>query len=165
MALPYAILLRNVNGRKKSDVSSGFVNKEIFKGKLLITLSHDEVDQLKHQVATGPLLNYKSLEDPTTVMYCDDDAVHWLNEAQKEILLAIDHLSDRCKAVNQLEWAENLDKGSDVYVAVTGVHNNLKGIVRYIGDLSGEKGTRFGIELMVRLKAGIQYISLNLIIK
>ena len=42
-----------------------------------------------------------------------------------------------------------LMKGSYVYVAIARVPNTVKGVVRYIGELSGEKGTRFGIELMV----------------
>lgn len=149
MTLPYAVLLKDVYGHKKSEITAGFTEKRINKGELLIALSHSEVEELKHQVPTGPQLNFKCHEDETIAVYCDGDTVRLLTYQQKELLLAIDSLIDRYNVKSKLEWAMKLMKGSDVYVAIAGVRNTVKGIVRYIGELSGEKGTRFGIELMV----------------
>jgi len=83
MTLPYAILLKDAYGHKKSETTTGFTEKRINKGELLIALSHSEVEELKYQVPTGPKLNFKCHEDETIAVYCDGDDVHLLNYQEK----------------------------------------------------------------------------------
>ena len=56
---------------------------------------------------------------------------------------------DRHKAVNILQYVEKLRVGYGVYVAIPTIPHPMRGVVRYIGPLPGEEGTKFGIELLV----------------
>lgn len=152
-ALPYAILLQNINGHQENKSVNGygssFINICVLRGTLLVRLSQDEVDKLRHQSGITFPLNFKVLNAPAIKLHCNMDAVLLLNYKQKELLLAIALTNDRLQATVKVEWAEKLAEESIVYVSIPTLRNAAKGIVRYIGKLPGENGTKFGIELLV----------------
>lgn len=156
-ALPYAVLLQDTNGYKESKsmftYGSSFSCKNVLKGTILLRLSQEEVRELRHQqTCSGPPFNFKVHGDSGVKLFCRTNDVHLLNYKQKEILLALSTALDRFEAVHKLEWAEKLTEGSNVYVVnMPTFPAAVKGIVRYIGKLPGESGTKFGVELLVRM--------------
>ena len=152
-ALPYAILLQDIHGYKENKLvfgySSGFSNKYVLRGTLLVKLSQDEVREVTHQSGITPPLNFKVLKEPAVKLHCKVNNVLLLNYKQKELLLAIGSINDRFDAADKVEWAEKLTEGSTVYVSIPTISTTTKGIVRYIGKLPGEVGTKFGVELLV----------------
>ena len=152
--LPYAVLLQDTNGYKENKSvftgSSSFGNRHILRGTLLSRLSHEEIRELKHhQSGNIPLFNFKVFGEPSIKVYCNAHLVQQLNYRQKELLYGIEDPADRFVAVNKVEWAEKLLEGSNVYVTVPNLYIAGKGIVRYVGRLSGEAGIKFGVELLV----------------
>ena len=163
-ALPYAILLQDVNGHKESKTVFGyggfsFSNKYVLRGTLLTRLAHEEVRELAHQSGFTPQLNFKALKEPAVKFHCKVNNVLLLNYKQKELLLAINSTNDRFEAVGKVEWAEKLTEESTVYVSIPTIHTTAKGIVHYIGKLRGETGTKFGVELLV-CKSEMFYVCL-----
>ena len=152
-ALPYAVLLQDVNGHKESKsvfgYSSSFSNKYVLRGTLLARLSQEEVNELTHQSGITPPLNFKVVLEPVVKLHCKINNVLLLSYKQKEFLLAIPSTNDRFEAIDKLGLAEKLTEGSTVYVSIPYLRIVAKGIVRYIGKLPGERGTKFGIELLV----------------
>ena len=152
-ALPYAILLQDVQGYKESKSMFGygpnFNTKYVLRGTLLIRLSHEEVKELKQQSDGVPPFNFKVLKELGVKLCCNVNNVLLLNFKQKELLVAINGSDDRLEAVDKLEWAEKLAEDSTVYVTIPTLHDCAKGIVRHIGKLPGETGTKFGVELLV----------------
>ena len=138
--LPYALLLQdgqdNINARK---------------GSLLVKLSQEEVRALQKQHRTpGALVsNFKCLEEPSIKLYCSINDVCPVTERQKDFLLGVANASDRYEALGKLEWAERLTVGLTVYVNIRTFSTAAKGALRYIGNLPGEYGIKFGIELQV----------------
>ena len=153
-ALPYAVLLQDGNGYKESKAiltyGSSFSSRHILRGTLLIRLSHEEIKELRQQ-QTGniPVFNFKVHGEPAIKVYCNAHVVYLLNYKQKEILLAINSVTDRSEAVKKVEWAEKLTEGSDVYVTIPNHYITAKGVIRYTGKLPGEPGIKFGVELLV----------------
>ena len=150
-ALPYAILLGDANGHTEMKFECGpsFRTKYVLRGTLLVRLSQEEVNELRHQSGITPPLNFKVLKEPAVKLHCEVNNVLLLNYQQKELLLAIGSTNDRLGAVDKVEWAEKLSKGSTVYVSIPTIPTTANGIVHYIGKLPGEDGTKFGIELLV----------------
>ena len=154
-ALPYAILLQDINGYKESKPMFGigygasYSSKYVLRGTLLARLAQEEVKELKHQSGITPPLNFKVLKEPGVKLHCKVNNVLLLNYKQKEFLLAIGSTNDRFDAVDKVEWAEKLTEDSTVYVSIPTIPTVAKGIIRYIGKLPGETGTKFGVELLV----------------
>ena len=153
-ALPYAILLYDLNGYKENKSMFGygstFSSKYVLRGTLLTRLSQEEVRELRLQQAAGtPQFNFKVLKEASMKLCCNADQVFLLNYKQKELLLAITSASDRYASIGRVEWAEKLLEESTVYVAIPTLPETAKGTVRYIGKLPGESGIKFGVELLV----------------
>ena len=69
---------------------------------------------------------------------------------QQDFLLAVKQTHYRMEVLERkLQWVELLTVGSEVYVTIATIPAPVRGIVRYIGKLSGEEGKQFGIEIMV----------------
>ena len=152
--LPYAVLLQDVSGYKENKSMFGygstFSKKFALRGMLLTRLSQEEVRELRLQQAVNtPQFNFGALKDPSVKLCCNVNNVFLLNFKQKELLLAIAGAKDRFDAIDKLEWAEKLAEESIVYVTIPPLLKTAKGIVRYIGKLPGEPGTKFGVELLV----------------
>lgn len=146
--LPYAILLQDDDGHKNSDKITA---NHVRRGTLLARLSQEEVRRLvkQHQTPGLPVCNFKCLEDPNIKLHCSASDVRMLNEKEKELLHGVANPPDRFDALKRLEWAENLKEGSTVYVNIRAFPTAAKGILHYIGNLPGEIGIRFGVELLV----------------
>ena len=153
--MPYAMLLQDAVGHKESRSTLwglSFSDKHILRGSLLARLSHDEARELKHQHQEIPQFNFKFLGDPTIKLFCTRHVVHMLDYDQKELLRGVASLHDRDDSLCKLEWAEKLRKNNEVYVAIAGFPKAAKGIIRFIGKLNTEPGTKFGVELLVCCK-------------
>ena len=152
-ALQYAVLLQDINGYKENKsvfYGSSFSSKYVLRGTLLTRLSQEEIRELKQQqTGNAPPFNFKVLKDPGVKLYCNENAVRLLHYRQKELLLAIGVAINIFDAVDKMEWAGKLTEGSTVYVSIPTLRTPAKGIVRYIGKLPSEHGTKFGIELLV----------------
>ena len=69
---------------------------------------------------------------------------------QRDFLLGVKQTHYRMEVLERrLQWVELLTVGCEVYVTIATIPVPVKGIVRYIGKLSGEEGKQFGIEIMV----------------
>ena len=153
--LPYALLLEDDGGQ--NDKST---NDKVIRGSLLAKLSPDEVRGLKQNQPPGsPPFNFKYLEDPSNKLFCTIHSVFLLNDKHKEFLQGIDNISERFDALNKLQWAEKLTEGAIVYVTIPAFLTAAKAIIHYIGNLPGETGIKFGIELLVC----ICYVLLNVV--
>ena len=117
----------------------------VLKGSLLVELTYGEV----RETWSRPL-NYKKYSDNSVELYCKPEDVRQLNDEQFNLLLGVKHPVDCYKALDILDWVETLRVGSGVNVTIPTIPNAVKGIIRYIGPLPGEEGTKFGIELLVR---------------
>ena len=145
--LPYAILLQE--SKSVFGYPSSFSSKQVLRGTLLARLSAFEVSDLTHHCGITTPLNFKVLEEPAVKLRCTVNNVFLLSYNQKEFLLAIPSAIDRFEAIYKLGLAEKLTERSTVYVSIPTLRIIAKGIVRYIGKLPGERGTKFGIELLV----------------
>ena len=146
------ILLEDTSGHrripKKNPLAQRSYGQEnLLKGSLLVELTVAEVREA-HQHFHAPL-NYKKFFDNAVKLYCMPEQVLQLNDKQFELLLGVKYPFDRYKVMNILYWAENLKVGDDINVTISASPDRVKGIIRYIGTIPVEEGTRFGIELSV----------------
>jgi len=116
------------------------------KGTLLITLSPAESKETAGHFE--PLHNYKSVNSQIT-LYCTTTEVKQLTYKQKDLLVGINRLESRLEVLHKLDWVDKLDIRSPVFVTIPTITVPVQGIIRYIGALSQEVGTKFGIELLV----------------
>ena len=146
------ILLEDTSGhrripKKNPLAQKSFSQENLLKGSLLIELTDAEVREAHQHFHAS--LNYKKFFDNVVKLYCMPEQVLQLNGKQFELLLGVKYPFDRYKVMNILYWAENLKIGYGVNVTISASPDPVKGIIRYIGTIPGEKGTRFGIELLV----------------
>ena len=127
--------------------SKPFTEDCILRGSLLVELTDAEARE-SNQYFTPPL-NYKKYSDDLVKLYCKPELVLQLNDQQFNLLLGVKHLFDRYIALNILNWVEKLKAGFGVNVAIPTIPNPVRGVIRYVGPLPGEEGTKFGIELLV----------------
>ena len=126
-----------------------FTEQGILKGSLLKELT--EAGSMENSQHFAPPLNYQKyrFSNDLVVLYCKPEHVLQLNDQQFDLLLGVKVPLDRFRALNILNWVENLKGGFGVNVAIPTIPNPVYGVVRYIGPLPGEEGTKFGIELLV----------------
>jgi len=122
-------------------------DEHILRGTLLVGLTEAEARDTKQYF--DHTLNYKSLLDPSIQLFCEPEEVYPLTLQQKGLLFGINLPFDRCRMSKCLQWAENLTVGDGVYVNIRGIPSPIKGIIRYVGNLPEENGTKFGVELLV----------------
>jgi len=123
------------------------VDEHFLKGTLLVGLTEAEARDTKQYYSRT--LNYKSLLDPSAQLFCKPKEVYLLTLLQKGLLFGIKSPFDRYQMSKCLQWAENLTVGDGVHVNIRGIPSSVKGIIRYIGNLPEENGTKFGVELLV----------------
>ena len=152
----YALLLEDVIGYKKyssfvkgDQLEGELTHKLISKGSLLVQLSRHDVSKFKDTY--NCTVNYMEYAIPSTECYLfvGDHKLCSVTQEQRDLLYGIEGLTERLEIYNKLEWIEKLTVGSEVYVTIATVTYLLRGIVRWIGKLTGEHGKKFGIELLV----------------
>ena len=154
--LSYGLLLDDVKGYRRL---SAFVNKDqlegeithkvVLKGSLLVQLDKTTIKAFKEILSC--IVNYMVYTIPSTEVYVmvGSHKVRTITNEQRDFLYGIEGLSKRLEVYKRLGWIEKLTEGSEVYVTITTTPYPVKGVVRWIGKLAGEYGTKFGIELLV----------------
>ena len=118
----------------------------VLAGNLLQILSDDEVSSLVQHSKYPP--NYKVVGESGVRLHCNEALIHPLTTKQKDFLIAVKSAHDRVAIYQNLEWVEQLQVGSRVYLRVHNVYEPVRVTVHYIGKLLGENGIRFGVELL-----------------
>ena len=152
----YALLLKNVKGHKELDCSShpkSYETIDIAAGSLMEYISSADVLSLRmtFKVNYSVYSSSQPHNQSGILLFASSDQLYKLTPKQKDLLLAVDLVTDRVEVLEKLHWVEFLAIGSEVYTSVDTVPIPVKGVIRYIGELAGAEGTRFGIELMVRV--------------
>ena len=145
------ILLEDVFGHKQRwspwPLATRYIDEHIHRGSLLVQLTYAESNENESYFVVP--LNYKIYGDDSIKLYCKPERVLQLNDEQFSLLLAVKQPLDRHKALDILHWVEKLQVGNSVNVTIPAIHYPVRGIIRYIGPLPGEEGTKFGMELLV----------------
>lgn len=151
---PFGLLLQSVVGYSQENVVcydqvATYDQKLLVeKGSLVTVLSQREAKATVGHFK--PLHNYKYVEDHRTVtLYCETTQVYPLTKNQRALLNGVVRKSVRIEVLHNLDWVERLKEGQYVYVTIPTIPVPVKGVVRLIGPLKGEVGTKFGIELQV----------------
>lgn len=151
-----SLLLEDVMGYKETtsflgndEVQPELSHKIISKGSLLIRLSKSEITAIKEVHYRE--VNYQVYSVPLSNLYCfiDSKKLCEITSQQRDFLYAVEGLTDRLEVYKRLKWIGGLTKGSEVYVTIATIPHPVKGIVQYIGQLCGEQGKKFGVELLV----------------
>ena len=122
-------------------IKRGFAifSKHIRKGELI------QIDDLGQWVVLNSV--------PPIFLECQEDQRRHVYSEFVLYLLAVENLDSRYNLLinehNSLENNVSLKVGDKVDVIMEQQIIPTSGLVRYIGDLSGKKGTFFGIEIMV----------------
>ena len=117
------------------------------RGELLEAVPQTEQPSALNEIALVGIEN-KSLH-----LECrTDDELAGLSDQDANLLLAISSKESRYQTHtqrNRLAFGRQLLPGSDVFVSVKGIPEDLHGVVRYKGELLPSLGTWFGVELTV----------------
>ena len=157
MSEQYALLTAKVQGHKECssdiDYPLSYENIMIPAGSLVEHLSPEDI--LAIRTAYKLYVNYSvycscSEDKSGVLLFASSDQLYQLKIKQKDLLLAVG-LMDRMDVLQKLCWVENLVVGSEVFATIDTIPIPVKGVVKYIGELSGVGGRRFGIELMVQV--------------
>ena len=153
----YAVLLENVQGHKEHILDTqhapSFGQVEIPKGSLIESLIPSDVSAIKQVYklqASHTVYSSCPQVQSGVLLFASPEQLYKLTVKQRDLLLAVDSCLDRIEVLNKLCWIELLAQGSKVYVTLATIPVPVNGIIRYVGNLSGLDGTRFGVELMVR---------------
>ena len=151
--LQFAVLLKSTQGYIEIKDKSHLKHVLVHKGSLLICLDSLTVNKAEEKHERP--VNYKVLDrhdNPQSgafLLVKGASVLHNITITQREFLLGIKQTHYRMEVLERLEWMESLKVGSEVYFTIATIPTPVKGIVRYIGELPGEEGTKFGIEMMV----------------
>lgn len=132
-------------------LSSSYGDERLLKGSLLVELTGAEGRdgrESRSPYANIPF-NYKKYSNDSIKLFCKPEQILQLNDKQFNLLLGVKYYSNRYKALNILHWVEKLKVGNAVNVAIPTIPQPVRGIIRYIGTLPDEVGTKFGIEMLV----------------
>ena len=153
--LPYGILLKNIPGYSKKEKKSkhkktvrGYDEQPVLVpgGTLVITLS--QAESISTYGVFDPLHNYRCIDSSIT-LHCTLTEVKQLTCKQKDLLMGVTRLDSRLEVLCKLDWVDKLDVESIVYVTIPMITIPVRGIIRFIGTLPEEVGTKFGIEFLV----------------
>jgi len=154
--MSYALLLEDVKGHKEhfsyTACVPSFEQVEIPKGSVIESLEVSDAKAINevHKLQVNYSVYSSSTQAQSDVLlFASPDQSYKLTVKQKDLLLGVSALADRLKVICKLSWIESLGKGSEVYMTIDTIPDLIKGVIRYIGELPGLDGTRFGIELMV----------------
>ena len=132
----------------KSWYSRGSSEEHVHRGTLLVGLIEAEAKETKKYYS--PTLNYKTLSSENVVqLYCKPEDVYPLTLQHKGFLMGIKSAFDQYRMSKCLQLAGNLAVGDGIHVNIKSIPSLVKGIIRYIGNLPGEDGTKFGVEMLV----------------
>ena len=161
----YALLLENVEGFKEEAHFVGYGKQlksvTVKKGSLLVRLNPSVVNSIKknHDCPVnfrvdGPGKHLREFSSKNTeLVSVNADVLFYLSRHQRDLLLGVKNPSNRIEVLGRLEWVESLRKDSEVHVTIATITAPVRGVIRYIGSLPGEEGRKFGIELMVCIRA------------
>ena len=153
--LPYGILLKHVVGFKKKDNKFKIIRPVtvydeqgilVREGTLVVALS--QAESIKTEGVFDPLHNYKCMDSSIT-LHCASTEVKQLTCKQKDLLMGVYKLDSRLEVLSKLDWVDTLDIDSLVFVTIPTIAVPVQGIIRFIGTLPEEVGTKFAIELLV----------------
>jgi len=166
MSKQYALLLKDVQGHRELEGSDylsplTYESIDVPAGSLVEQLSSANVSATrtayKFEVNYSVYSSSSHLQS-SVLLFALPDQLHKLTTNQKDLLLAIEILTDRVEVLGKLRWVECLVVGSEVYTTIGTIPVPVKGVIRYIGELCGVEGRKFGIELIVRMMKYIQYM-------
>ena len=150
-----ALLLRDAVGDKikSGSLLNAFRKRKesvpVLRGSLLSSAPSKET------AADGkPVYNYRvNGRGEDIMMYCSEQDVAPITLNEFKLLLGIKSPVARYEAfVNDiLDWGSKLKVNDTVYVSLPSqqITKRCRAVVRWIGRLPGEDGTRFGVELLV----------------
>ena len=149
----FAILVKSDRGYKK-ETKHGiqFESVTVHKGTLLVFLDSSTVKKIQEKYRCA--INYKVADrceicQSEVFLLATGDSILRITKLQREFLLGVRQLISRMELLKRLQWVESLTVGTDIYVTIATIPTPVKGIIRYIGELPGEEGRKFGIEMMV----------------
>ena len=150
----FGILIKEVIGYTNVEIlieDQGFTQYQkrlVNKGTLLTVMSHGEARMTADEF--DPPHNYKCVMDHETVtLYCKPAQVYQLTKSERNLLNGVPRTDERIEVLRNLDWVGKLHLGSGVYVTIPTIPVPVRGVVSHIGQLKGEVGTKFGIELLV----------------
>lgn len=144
----YYILLTTKIGKKKE---SGILRKsysrvEVLAGTLLLRVSDSERDENGIAIWTLETLEPENIEVECKPVF---DEIKQIDRLELQLLQPIPVCSERIAVYMNSNWLQeglNLKVGDGVIVYLKG-HPELQGLLRYRGELPGQKGIQFGVEL------------------
>ena len=151
----YAVLLKSGHGYKEEvEIKDGSHLKAVLvhEGSLLVYLNSLTAKRIQEKY--GKLMNYKvagrcdSNQSEVFLFATGSSIILHITPLQQDFLLGV-KMRYRLEVLERLQWIESLTVGFEVYVTIATIPGPVKGIIRYIGKLSGEEGRKCGIELMV----------------
>ena len=154
--LSYGLLLDDVKGYRrfspfvsKDQLQGEITHKIVSKGSLLVQLNKTTIKAFKETFNCNVNHMFYSIPPAEIYVMVSSHRVHTITSEQRDFLYGIEGLTERLEVYKRLGWIEQLTKGSEVYVTIATTPYPVKGVVRWIGTLAGEYGTKFGIELLV----------------
>ena len=156
----YAVLLKSGRGYREELSAHGSQLRAITtdEGTLLAYLDSVTADRIRKKI--GCLVNYKladrcDIHQSEVFLFGTSSTVVHITTLQRDLLLGVRQPQCRMELFERLHRVELLCVGSEAYVTIATIPAPVKGIVRYIGKLSGEEGRKFGIEIMVWILGNI----------
>ena len=149
----YAVLLKSSHGHKEEGKCRNQLKAvAVHKGSLLIHLDSATINRIQEK--HDRQVNHKvadRCDNPQSeaFLYAAESSILHITTLQRDFLLGVKQTHYRMEVLERLQWVESLTVGSDVYVTIATIPTPVKGIIRYIGGLSGEEGRKFGVELRV----------------
>ena len=144
-----AVLVKDCHGYKE-EIKDELTPVVIHQGCLLAYLDSLVINRIKEKYDC--IVNYRLADDcydSEVFFFATDSSVLYITSRQRDLLLGIEGLEHRVQALDKLEWAESLTVGCEVCVTIDDTAAPVRGIIRYIGELPGEEGSNFGVELLV----------------
>ena len=127
-------------------------DQNVLRGSLLLSIPPKDAPN----TADGkPAYNYRVAGDDT-MMYCSEQDLAPVTRYEFDLLNGVKSAGARYDAfVNDImDWGSKLGLNDTVYVSLPSQkaieNKRCRAVVRWIGLLPGEEGTKFGVELLVR---------------
>lgn len=150
----FGILIEGVVGYANMEILiedqgvTQYQKRLVTKGTLVTFMSHGEARMTAEDF--DPPHNYKCMVDGEIVtLYCKPSEVYQLTKNERNLLNGVPRGDERIEVLRNLDWIGKLHLGSCVYVTIPTIPVPVRGVVTHIGQLKGEVGTKFGIELQV----------------
>lgn len=150
----FGILIETVIGYTSEEILiedqgvTTYQKRAVTKGTLLTVMSHGEAKMTADRF--DPPHNYKCvIEHETVTLYCKPTVIYQLTKSERNLLNGVQKRDERIEVLHNLDWVGKLHLGSCVYVTIPTIPVPVRGVVSHIGQLKGEVGTKFGIELQV----------------